>query len=170
MANLEEKVKAFLSDKKRAQALAQDEVFLGKVADNTITAEEISQKFEESGLPLDTDEAKKVKETAFKALNTPLEKLGAIELKNISGGNTNYPYHIGLAGMTIGGVSGVLGLGCWVAGKICASEANKAARAGETPKSERLTKAQKGLDIATAACLGVAGVGGIGGRILFESS
>ena len=170
IANLEEKVKAFLSDEKKTKAIAQDEIFLGKVADNTITDEEISQKLEEVGLPLNTDEAKGVKETAFKALNTPLEKLGEVELKNISGGDTYYPYHIGLAGMTIGGVSGVLGLGCWVAGKICASEAHKAVLAGKTSTSEQLTKAQKGLDIATATCLGVAGVGGIGGKIIFDQS
>lgn len=172
MASLEEKVKAFLSDEKKMEAIARDEAFLEKVSGGTATPEEIAKKFGSLGLPLTKDEAAQVKETTAKALHTPLEQLGGIELENISGGGwKDFPlYHGGLFMITAGGVSGGVGLGCWIAGKICQSQATKAALAGDKSKSKKLTKAVQGLDNATGACLGVAGVAGIGGRIMFEKS
>lgn len=161
MANTEEKVKAFLSDEKKAQVITQNETFLDAVSAGTATPETIAKEFEKAGLPLSTDEARQVKETATKLLNTAPEKLGEIELESTSGGKkwedkTDAAYDIS---HIVGAVGAVGGLGCWVAGRICRSQAARAEKKGEKTASRVFSKAANGLDIATGVCLGTSVAG-----------
>ena len=162
MANLKENVKAFLTNKERAEAIANDEKFLDAVSGGTATPEMIGKEFREAGLALNESETKEVKEITKKLLDTPPEKLGDLEMKNVSGGfDFNYKLFEGIT--AYGSMAGAAsGLGCWVAGKVCQSEARKAMAKGEQSKSQNLTKAAKGLDIAAVSCLGVALAGGVG--------
>lgn len=156
MANLEEKVKAFLGDEKKVEAIAGDQKFLDEVSGGTVTTEAIAEEFKNVGLTLSAGEADEIKKTAGKALDTPLEKLGEIETKNVSGGAWTPESDIPLIGASVGAVGG---LGCWIAGTVCRSKAAEAQKAGDTAKSEKLTKAAKGLNIATGACIGLSVAG-----------
>lgn len=166
MANLEEKGKAFLGDRKKSEAIANDEKFLGAVSSRTANTKTITKEFGKLGLPLSETEEREAKNTTEKPLNTPLEKLGDIELKNVSGGikgATLWNIEGATAGISL--AAGVGGLGCWIAGKVCRLQAQKATLAGDQSGSEKFTKAVKGLDYATAACLGVTGVSALTGVI-----
>ena len=156
MANLEEKVKAFLSDEKKVEAIAGDKKFLDAVSGGTATTQTIAEEFGKAGLALSEDEAKGVEETTKKMLDTPLEKLGEIEAKNVAGGKWQPSFDVPLMGAGVGAVGG---LGCWIAGTVCKSQAAKAMSEGDTAKSERLTKAANGLHIATGACVGLSVAG-----------
>lgn len=111
MANLEEKVKEFLSDEKKAEALENDEKFLDAVSGGTATPETIAQKFGELGLPLSDDEAVRVEKTTQKIFSIEPEQLADVELNSVTGGlNSSELYH-GVA--KLGVVSGAAGgVGC----------------------------------------------------------
>lgn len=160
MANLKENVTAFLTNKGKAEAVANDEKFLDAVSGGTATPEMIAREFGEAGLTLNEADTKEIKEITKKLLDTPPEKLGDLEMKNVAGG---FNYKL-FEGITAYGsmASAASGLGCWVAGRVCQSQARKAMAKGEKTKSNNLSKAAKGLDIAAGSCLGVALAGGIG--------
>ncbi len=167
MANLEEKVKAFLSDGKKAEAVANDQKFLDAVSGGTVTNQIIGEEFGKAGLPLSEGEAEEVKDTAKKLLNIPPEKLDEFAAQNISGGledETWYKMKGASIGVSLGGAAS--GLGCWVARTVCQSQAHKAALAGNKDQADRLNKAVKGLDIATVSCLGLATASGIAGAVI----
>lgn len=164
MAKIEEQIKAFLSDEKKAEALANDDAFLRKISGGTATPQEISKKFGELGLELNDEEAKALGKTVADILhNTEFATLDDASLDTISGGS--WMGAVSQAGFVAGSVGAVGTLGCHVAGLVCKNKANKAAMAGDMTMSDKYTKAASGLDIATTACAGVtvAGLGvGIG--------
>lgn len=167
MASIEEKVKSFLSNEQKASVIANDEKFLKEISDETATTETIIKKFGDVGLILSENEAKEIKEVISKIFNISLEKLGEIELKNISGGisDTTLGKLTNISsGITV--ASGTGGLSCWIASKICQSQAHKAMDNGEKSKSEKLTKAAKGLDIAAGTCIGLTLASGISSSIM----
>ncbi len=162
MANLKENVTAFLTNKGKAEAVANDEKFLDAVSGGTATPEMIAREFGEAGLTLNEADTKEIKEITKKLLDTPPEKLGDLEMKNVAGG-FDFNWKLFDAITAYGTMaSATSGLGCWVAGRVCQSQARKAMAKGEKSKSNNLSKAAKGLDIAAGSCLGLALAGGVG--------
>lgn len=160
MANIEEKVKAFLNDEKKVEALGNDKAFMEKVAGGTATNPDIAKKFSELGLELTPDEAEEVGETATAILTTkPVTSLKDRSLDEISGGGV---LDVVACGSFVAGAAGTAGaLGCNIAGLVCKHKAATAAVAGDAALSAKYSKAASGLNIASIACGGV-GVAGTG--------
>ena len=158
MLIVKDKVKAFLSNEKKVEAIAGDQKFLDAVSGGTATTKTIVEEFGKAGLTLNDGEAANIRDTAKKLIDTPLEKLSEVDTKNVSGGDHLECLLRGL-GETGEAVGAISGLGCWIAGTVCKSQAAKALNAGNTEKSKKLTKAANGLHIATGACLGTSVLG-----------
>lgn len=161
MANIEEKVKAFLSDEKKMEALGKDSAFIEKMSGGTATIQDISKKFGELGLELTPGEAEAVGETTKKILTeTPIAKIDSVSLDAISGGVNALALTSNIA-FTVGDVGTVGALGCNVAGLVCRNKAMKAASAGDTVKSAKYSSVAYNLNIISIACGGV-GTAGFG--------
>ncbi len=161
MANFKEKVKAFLSDEEKVQAIANNQKFLDAISGGTTSPETISEEFEKLGLPMSKSDASKICETAQKLINTPpdelIEHLNESDLSAISGGTWDDITDNEIGGSILAsGISTTTGLGCWIAARACQLSAERAKSSGNTSKYEKLTKAVDGLDISAGVCLGAA--------------
>lgn len=130
MANIEEEIKAFLSDKENIKALMNDEKFMDAVSGGQASPETYKERFKKFGLEFSDDEAKVIQKTVTKAIDTPTEKLDDSLLESITGGGKGAVIGVAL-GAIGGGVAVELGgLGCMIAAHIYAAKAERAYKNG----------------------------------------
>ncbi len=162
MASMEERVMEFVNDEKKVQALSSDEVFMDKVAGGEATPQDVANKFDELGLTLTDDDAKKIIRTANIILQkSPIAKIENSDLGHVTGGGGDLAVSAGVAGYAAG-ISGALGaLGCSIAGAVCHSKANKAEQQGDTKTMREYNTAAKRLNKAsiTFGAISIAGLG-----------
>jgi len=171
MANIAEKVQAFLNDEKKVEALGNDKAFMEKVAGGTVTNQDIAKKFSELGLELTPDEAEEVGETAVTILKTAPIAVEGDSLDTVSGGHN--ALDVAACGAFVAGAVGTVGaLGCNIAGAVCKHKGAVAASAGNTALSAKYSKAASDLNTASiiSGGIGAAGIGtglglGIGSQV-----
>ena len=173
MASIEEKVKAFLSDEKKVEALESDSEFMEKVSGGTATPEDIVKKFSELGLELTYEEARAVSETTTAILtNPPISKLGNKSLDTVSGGN-NWIDVASTAGFATGAAGAAGFLGCNIARIVCNYKAKNAALAGDTKLSHDYTDHATALGNVSKACASISATGfgmGVGLKLVDHST
>ena len=80
MTKIDNKIKAFFSDKEKLKSLVNDKEFIGKASEGTVTAENYRDEFKKLGLEISEDEAKEVIQISTKLLKMPVEQLADISL------------------------------------------------------------------------------------------
>lgn len=104
----------------------------------------------------------KMKSTT-KQFSSRVEKLEDVSLENVSGGVK--PSDVLSYGILATPVGAIGTLGCSIAGFVCQGKATKYMQQGDKTKSEKYSKAAKGLGIATITCAGLA-TSGVGAVVL----
>ena len=105
----------------------------------------------------------KMKSTT-KQFSSRVEKLEDVSLENVSGGvkPSDVLFDYGFVAIQVGAIGT---LGCSIAGFDCQGKATKYMQQGDKTKSEKYSKAAKGLGIATMTCAGLATSGVAAGFI-----